>query len=197
MKLKGNLAPKPRHHQQTNNDYYRWICDILKVNKEDNSYWLLFGVLHKKIFRWSVPNDDNRGLDGIRLRDEYLYENGYDDNDNIDGPCTMLEMLMGLARRMNDNMADLHNHDQTSKWFWELLSNVGLDKFTDEEYYDEFKADEVDYILDTIIDRAYRRDGRGGLFPLKHPRIDQRRREIWYQMCDYLVENYYVEDRIV
>ena len=33
-------------------------------------------------------------------------------------------------------------------------------------------------------------NGTGGLFPLKRPRVNQRRVEVWYQMSEYLMENY-------
>ena len=33
-------------------------------------------------------------------------------------------------------------------------------------------------------------DGFGGLFPLKHAKKDQRKVEIWYQLQNWLMENY-------
>jgi hypothetical protein len=81
-------------------------------------------------------------------------------------------------------------------WFWMMLGNAELDGFTDEAFYALRGHILVDKILNRILDRTYKRDGIGGLFPLKHPKKDQRRVELWYQMNAYLVENYYSEDLI-
>lgn len=78
-------------------------------------------------------------------------------------------------------------------WFWKILENAGLEKYTDEQF-DEWK---VYQILDDIVDRRYNRNGFGGLFPLRKPKKDQRKVELWYQMCAYLVENYYTESAIL
>ncbi len=64
--------------------------------------------------------------------------------------------------------------------------------------------DQVDMILDRMVERTYKRNGEGGLFPLRGPKCcgdvlieegvyplrDQRGVEIWYQMCDWMLENY-------
>lgn len=193
MKTKRNVRLENKTRPIIADDYYRWLTELIEANMPDKSYWLLARVLHNKPYNWFVPNDDNRESDGLELRRDYLYMMGYD-NETIEGPCSMLEMLIALAGRINSQMADLRNRDNTARWFWEILANVGLDRFTDDEYYDNFDGAEVEYILDTIIERVYRRDGRGGLFPLKHPKKDQRKVEIWYQMCSYLMENYYFEE---
>jgi hypothetical protein len=33
-------------------------------------------------------------------------------------------------------------------------------------------------------------NGTGGLFPLKMPKVNQRRVEIWYQMSAFIEENF-------
>lgn len=188
-----------KSESQIKADYFQWLCAITKIDSSAKSYWILAKELHKKEFYWTVPNDDNRGQDGKDLRDKFAENNGYNDDEIscLDGPCTMLEMLIALSRRIEDTMADPDKGDQTVKWFWMLLKNVGLDKYTDEDYADLCGTIMVNQILDEILDRTYKRSGKGGLFPLKKPEKDQRKVEIWYQMCAYLLENYYVDGEIM
>ena len=174
------------------NEYFRWLCDKVGVERPNGSYWILIKALHKKEFYWTVPNDDNRALDGKKLREAFAEETDYYPYDALDGPCSMLEMLIALAGRCQYGVIDAEVENRTSKWFWELVGNIGLDKFTDDVYVEECGTFQVDLILDTVLDRAYKKDGRGGLFPLKSAKKDQRNVEIWFQMCAYLIENYYV-----
>lgn len=188
-----------KSEDQIKADYFQWLCELTKINSSAKSYWILAKTLHKKEFYWTVPNDDNRGQDGKDLREHYADINNLSTCEAyaLHGPCTMLEMLVALSRRIEDTMADPDKGDQTVKWFWMLLKNVGLDKFTDEDYAALSGPIIVEQILDKILDRTYRRSGKGGLFPLKKPKKDQRKVEIWYQMCAYLLENYYVDGEIV
>lgn len=176
------------------NEYFQWLCDIINVNTFDRSYWLLAKTLYKKEFIWTVPNDDNRDKDGKKLRDRFADEMNYESYDVIEGPCMMLEMLIALAERIEDMMIDTTSNNRTDRWFWEILDNCGLTTYTDENYADSQGILMIDYILNNVLERNYKRNGKGGLFPLKNAKKDQRKVEIWYQMCGYLLENYYIED---
>lgn len=183
---------------ETANNYFEWLCSIIDVNMEDRTYWFLAGTLHKKEYYWSVPNDDNREVDGLRLRDEFdiVSDERFDLRDLHSQPCTMLEVLIGLARRMADLTAELCDPDHTREWFWVIIRNLDLEKFTDDEYFDYGGTPRVNFLLDQVLGRTFKRSGKGGLFPLKYPKKDQRKVEIWYQMCAYLLEGYYVDGRI-
>ena len=39
---------------------------------------------------------------------------------------------------------------------------------------------------------SFGNDGVGGFFPLKYPKRDQKYLEIWYQLEDFVLENYEV-----
>lgn len=178
-------------------EYYHWLCYIIRVNHERNSYYLLAQTLHQKDYRWHVPNDDNRGEDGKSLREKFADDSGYNTYEALDGPCTMLEFLIALAERCEAIMADSGYGDEVSRWFWEMLENVKLDRFTDEEFEERGGTEAVNHILDKILSRYYKRNGQGGLFPLNYAEKDQRKVEIWYQMHTYLLENYYFEEENV
>ena len=59
-----------------------------------------------------------------------------------------------------------------------------------DDNWDEESSEKVDYYVDKLLGRDYFRDGFGGLFPLKHAKKDQRKVEIWYQLQNWLMENY-------
>ena len=167
--------------------YFTWLYSTIGALRDPNpthSRWLLAEQLHRKDFLWYIPNDDNRAADGVALRAEY-YEFP------IDGPCSMLEMLIALARRMEFESGEVSTSTSVGNWFWHMLENAGLTKFTDEVYNSsETTHEDVDVILERIIQRQYQRDGRGGLFPLRQAYNDQRDTELWYQLSAYLLEHY-------
>ena len=55
--------------------YYSWLCDLIGVTKNGNTYWLLISALYERAFYWSVPNDDNRAYEGKNLRERFCEEN--------------------------------------------------------------------------------------------------------------------------
>lgn len=173
-----------------NQDYFHWLCEMVGIEGEEKSYWLLAKDLHRMPFYSLVPHDENRALDGMSLRDEYLEEVNCPKYLRIDlGECTMLEMLIALSRRIDYEMSDSKVvSDDTRKWFWEMLDNLGLTAYSDDRYVDIGGLDDVDEVLERLVERDYSRDGRGGLFPLRRPVEDQRNVEIWYQMSSYLLE---------
>ena len=188
----GSRIYQPKLPSEDLNDYFEWLCDIIIVNGEDRTYWFLAKTLLETKYEWFVPNDDNRGMDGLKLREEY----GEDLLWAINRPCTMLEMMIGLARRMADLTVELGEPDRTREWFWVLIRNLELEKFTDDDYFDYGGSPRVRFLLEQVLARTYKRSGKGGLFPLRNAKKDQRKVEIWYQMCAYLMENYFVDGQI-
>lgn len=180
-------------------EYFSWLLGLVANRKPGYRKLCLF--LHEKIFRWSVYNDDNRCEDGRKLRERFIAETHQDESHLevryfLKGDCSVLEVLIALAIRMNDLMFDLdHQEDHTSKWFMEMLHNLGIDRFTDTispyDRLDPVSEAKVDDILEIFMDRMYESDGRGGLFPLRR-RVhkDQTKVEIWYQLMSWLDENY-------
>lgn len=175
-------------------EYFVWLCEITEIDRGNVSYWNLAKALYDKKFEWFVPNDYNRGYEGKNLREEFCEEFGIDliYLEDFNEDASMLEVIIGLSIRCENIMSDSVEL-KMSEWFWKILSNVELDSYDDNHW----KWSDVDYILDRIINRTYSRNGSGGLFPLKKSRKDQRKIELWYQMSEYLVENYYGDDLVV
>lgn len=165
--------------------YLTWLYSQIgsvKLKNLSRTYWSLLRQLYRKEFVWIVPNDDNRVEDGRYLRYEFLEDQRILDPDPewMALGCSMLELLIGLSRRLS-----FEAEGKSRDWFWILLENLGLESYNDKTY---ISHEEVDALLEQVIWRTYRQNGTGGLFPLKHPKKDQRKVEIWYQLNAYLLE---------
>lgn len=175
--------------------YFNWLCSLVGLgpSKGRNYKWLLT-QLHRIVFYPLLPRDNDRGGDGINLRLLFENENPKWHSQYLKGECTLLEMLIALAKRMDDIMMEPSKDGQTGKWFWEMLKNLGLDRFSDPEVRSipDTATDEVTRIIDALLKREYGWNGNGGLFPLspKYTHFNQKNVEIWYQMMAYLDENY-------
>lgn len=168
--------------------YFEWLSDMVSDRRAPKSlsYRKLLVHLHKTEFRWSIPMDEDRAEDGINLRYRYSFEEDYrfaDVVEAVDGECTVLEMIIALAIKCEENiMDDPTIGDRTGQWFWMMIVNLGLGSMTDQKY----DARRVDDILDRFLDREYDADGAGGLFKIRDCERDLRDMEIWHQLCHYL-----------
>ena len=80
------------------NRYLDFLCDVVGRAYE---YDKLLAHLHGIEFYSLVPNDDNRGVDGEQMRTIFLDEVGPQGSTSLpNGPCTVLEMLIGVAQRL-------------------------------------------------------------------------------------------------
>jgi len=169
--------------------YLTWLYSqvgSVKLRTRSRTYWSLLRQLYKTPFVWFVPNDDNRVGDGTELRYEFLDTRGITDPDRnwMELPCSMLEMLVGLSRRMCFILG--YGTEKPHEWFWHLMRNLDLEKYNDLAYRSNKNSqEEIDEVLQRVIWRRYSPNGEGGLFPLRHPEEDQTKLEIWYQMNEY------------
>lgn len=170
------------------NRYFDFLCNIVGRTYE---YTKMLGELHGIEFYSLIPNDDNRCEDGKQLREKFNNEEGQQALSQSDlGECTVLEMLIGLSFRLEFETMSSRWEKTPSEWFWILIDNLGLEWCDDAMYEQTESRDEITTKIKVFIDRQYKSDGNGGLFPLRNPRKDQRRIEIWYQMSAYILENY-------
>lgn len=144
----------------------------------------LFTILQDIPFRWSLPKDGNRNVDGISLRVSY----GCDCDPGMIN-CTVLELLIGLSLRIEDIMHEPELGNRVDEWLMELINNMDL-----VSAYMNFGVMAVLKNVDIFLDRGYNRAGHGGAFPLLRAAKDQRRAELWYQMNTYLIEKYHFID---
>jgi len=163
--------------------YFLWLTNLVGIHGRGKRE--LCTLLHEKEFIWFVPNDDNRAQDGMKLREDFADEVLDKDCPCLDGPCTVLEMLVALSKRMIFEVGG-----RPSEWFWTMVRNLRLEPYSEGERDHEQNRTRNEEILDIFIQRRYDRYGRGGLFPLELTRRDQRYVEIWYQMMAWYNENY-------
>jgi len=167
--------------------FFRWLCaKVLEPHQHNSNYHDLLRILHGTEFTWLVNGDHNRAEYGKELRVEFLrdprcsYE-AEDEPEWFDLPCSVLEMLIAFSQQ-----AEFQTDISHRRWFWEFLDNLELKEFTRVSgHRDEVVIAET---LDTFLSRSYRADGYGGILPLRSPKCDQRKVEIWQQFFEYLEE---------
>ena len=163
-------------------DYYMWLLERVEGTG-------MFGALYSKLLRflfdtkytYTFVMDGNRAKGGESLRSIFAAEEGVFIEDVHSGPCTVLEMIEALATEMA-----FDKHDSISRWFWELLDNLGLMVYKD----DNFNEKEIKDILNRWMSRNYEPDGKGSLFPIPGFDGDMRNVEIWDQMNIYMTKLY-------
>ena len=178
---------------QIRTEYFQWLCGLVGIDEPDHSYWTLARILYRRKFYWFVDNDGNRWNDGIRMREIFEDETNYADYSVIQkDDCSVLEMLIALAIRVADTLGSDEKGD-IQWWFWQMIENLWDSDMEELEDSELFLGCYNDYLfcqkLDIWMDRRFKKSGKGGLFPLKHAKKDQRKVEIWYQMQAYLMEN--------
>lgn len=162
--------------------YFKWLIYPLD-NKWDETFDLsMLRAMFMTEFKYHVPNDQNRAMDGVYLRDRFLSQVPVKSSANeienwLELECSVLEMLLALADR-----ASYQTAIGPSDWFSLFVKNLGL---RENQSYAKTKR-----VIQRLINRTYSRDGTGGLFPLENPLEDQREVELWYQMSAYIIENY-------
>lgn len=167
--------------------YFKWICGNVDP---DRQYTILLEHLFELEFVWIHEYDVNRYEDGCNLRLIYEQASGEKCYDNwVDWPCSILEMIYGLAVKIETIMYDISSgEDRTSEWFWTMIDNLGLGICTDREWKKD-PGDALDYVqhrIDMFLQRNYDEFGDGSLFPMgKSTPKNWSETEIWEQMCAF------------
>lgn len=164
------------------NAYREWLIGKI-YTKNTDKYRNLLNKLFELPFESHLGRDDDRAEDGLMLRYEspciYSEELAFRE-------CSVLEMLIALSIRIDEEYVGEPGYPHPEKIFWELISNLGLDLFDDKN----FSQTEVFKIVSRWILREFDDNGDGSIFPLRYTTRDQRYVEIWSQMQEYLSENY-------
>ena len=168
------------------NEYFEWMYSLVArpTRRKALPYRKLLMCLHDIEFIYSITNDRNRAEDGVDLRYRFARERGIDNvSTYLTGPCSVLEMMIALSIRCEEHiMDDPDIGNRTGKWFWDMVSNLGLHKMNDTKFNKDFVCETIRIFLN----RDHGSNGEGGLFTVRNCPYDLREVEIWYQMCWYL-----------
>ena len=175
-----------RVEDKIKSDYFEWMYDLMCEGRFDKeiTFRKLFTFLHSIEFVYFVPHDENRYDDGIALRYRFCLINNCEDLEHfLDGPCSVLEMIVALAIRCEERiMSDPEKGDRTAQWFWVMINSLGLGAMHDRNY-DEFLVNDV---ISRFLNREYEANGKGSLFTVRDWNRDARDAEIWHQLMAYL-----------
>jgi hypothetical protein len=156
--------------------YFKWLSKKVKGSRSNKE---ILSHLHSTTFVSIQPNDDNRVIDGEKLRLAFEEEEDINADSLIIQPCSLLEMIVALLERA---ISDIIGEEvELSDLFWEVIDNVG---------YTELRNIHWNSLSQNLINRRYTYYGEGGLFPLKNAKRDQREAELWYQLAEYLDERF-------
>lgn len=168
-------------------EYFSWLKSKVCDAKQERTYDSLLEALHNVEYVPEFDMDENRTEDGNDLRYRFAYEYNYKGEivDDISNYCSVLELMIALALRMEEEiMINLEYGDRTGQWFWNMIHSLGLSKMRGKQ----FNQRKFDKIIDIFMRHKYESDGHGGLFIVNSCEYDMSQEEIWVQMNWYLNE---------
>lgn len=169
--------------------YRAWLVNKVPwQGRSRNSYHHLFQLMHEMEYTWvpEIPLDQNRALDGKELRGEFLAETGSEMPDYfLLEPCSVLEMLVALAKRTVFDYIGDPNELNIGPFFWEMIGNLGLLECSDQVWSGE-KCEKVKEILLLFLSRNNKYGRFFTIFPVSGRENELKRVEIWSQMLIYI-----------
>ena len=181
------------NYEQINHDYHSWLIrQVSPPGGPIRGFDLLLDFLDTTEFYAVIQNDENRIYDGLELRLDYADECDldYDILDEIRGNCTVLEMMVALAKRMEDDiLGDPDLENRTYIWFQYMIDGLELPKMDDAHFDLSYCED----ILWHFLNRK-KRFGKNILLFKYHSTENLKNGksnsvEIWYQMHAFIREN--------
>ena len=167
-------------------DYRDWL--IRQVNTfEDYTY--LLRELYSMEFYSLVAYDEDRGTDGLALREEWADLVGYSGSLDF-GVANVLEVLIGIARRIE---FQLFGTEYVDEWdyvriFWELIDNLGFSDMYGT--LSRYTFDEIVTNVTHFLNKDYFRHKKSNIFMIdEDPKVLQKL-NIWTQMGLYIREKW-------
>lgn len=153
---------------------------------EAEDYYYLCSQLHLIPFYSDFWLDDN-----ILKRIDALRDEMEDDFDGSDDEYSVFEVLVGLSVLIEEQiMSSFWQKSRVSKWFFEMISNLGLEKMDDFRWNSSL-AEAVEDVCETFLNRSYGFDGRGGnIFVVKNPPKPLKDIDLWLQANLYFGQKY-------
>jgi hypothetical protein len=168
--------------------YFRWLYEqVFDPGPASESFTVVCWIMHQVPFQVLVRGDDNRVAEAAGLRNgfkKFAGSLGPEELSDLMSPdASVFEVLVALTDRATFIVPLGHK-----VWFRIFIENLDLDDYNDQ--HQERRSDfPIEQVIAKFNDRRYTHKGRGGIFPLRQTRNDQRQVELWYQMGEYMTSN--------
>lgn len=194
--------------EEIEENYFDYIYELsgMGVNdkKEDLSKREFGRYLYELPFTFVNAKDDSRAADGTALRysfamtfrDAYFSEIDFDEfkatvKEALGGPCSILEMMVALACKLEGITADPDYPDRTCMWFNKMICSLGLTGYQHKYIVEHPEWKEtVKNIIEKANKNEYEPSGKGGYFHIVSDGTfeveDMRTISIWDQAMKYL-----------
>lgn len=127
-------------------------------------------------FVWYIPEDEDKAIQALRMRDEYCYETGMPSPRQA--PASFLEVVVSIT----DTLTAMLYQDRES-FTKSILLNVGARSFSDDGRPPSEIHEEALIIAERVMYRTYSRNGTGGLFRI--PGVDTLEMPLTTQMIQW------------
>lgn len=162
-------------------NYFYYLLKKVNVSEEMfNRYSYLLEILFNTDFIPFKRFDNNRISDVSNLRAEFRFNEP--DSGSIIKPCSILEVMVTLAYRVEHDIMYDGEVDRTYIWFEFMIKSLGLFDQTNDSINENY----VCQVLETFNSGNYQPDGLGGLVHIPGYPGDLRELDTWAQMNVYL-----------
>ena len=127
-------------------------------------------------FVWYIPEDEDKAVQALRMRDEYCYETGMPSPRQA--PPSFLEVFVSIT----DTLTAMLYQDRES-FTKSILLNVGARSYSDDGRPPSEIRKESLNIAERVMYRTYSRNGTGGLFRI--PGVDTLEMPLTTQMIQW------------
>ena len=162
--------------------YYEWLVNLINLP----FYSKIIHELSTIPFTYIIESDENRIYDGLNLRYRYAYEHKLDPETRVrlkkHGPCSVLEVMVAMALRADEEYMTSSGEKQVGKWFFKMIQSMNLENQNDLLY----NATVVQTRVANVLKRNYLPNGEGSFFHIPNYGGDMRTVDLWYQMMAYL-----------
>lgn len=140
------------------------------------NYSELASVWDELDFVWYIPEDEDRAIQALRMRDEYCFETGMPSPRQA--PASFLEVFVSIT----DILTAMLYQDRES-FTKSILLNMGARSYSDDGRPPSEIHEETLIIAERVMYRTYSRNGTGGLFRI--PGIDTLEMPLMTQMIQW------------
>lgn len=140
------------------------------------NYSELASVWDELDFMWYIPEDEDRAIQALRMRDEYCYETGMPSPRQA--PASFLEVFVSIT----DILTAMLYQDRES-FTKSILLNLGARSYFDDGRPPSEIHEEALNIAERVTYRTYSRNGTGGLFRI--PGMDTLEMPLTTQMIQW------------